>query len=186
MARPRSEVARAKMLDAAVDLLKERGVPGFTIDEVARRSGVAKTTIYRHFPTKNELLVAGLDQLTPVPVTPDSGSLRDDLLIFLESVLPIFADRAIRAVFFDVWSAATRDPELDHLQRMMMAGRAAPTAAIINRAKERGEIADDLDYLAVVEIIEGPFIVRSLTRPHTLTDIDLEPLVDRMLLQLKP
>lgn len=161
------------------------GVPGFTIDEVARRSGVAKTTIYRHFPNRNELLIAALDGAIIIPATPDTGSLREDLLEFLASVLPIFADCAVRAVMFDIWSAATRDPELDRLQRSMMSGRAGPTQTIFDRGQARGEISPDLDYATAVEIIEGPFIVRSLARPEALYDIDLEPLVDRMLTLLK-
>jgi len=50
MARPRSEEARRKVLGAASDLMAARGVASLTIDEVAARSGVAKTTIYRHWP----------------------------------------------------------------------------------------------------------------------------------------
>ena len=50
MARPRSEEARRKALAAATDLIVERGVANLSIEEVAARSGVAKTTIYRHWP----------------------------------------------------------------------------------------------------------------------------------------
>lgn len=173
------------MLRAAADLLLAEGVPGFSIEEVARRSGVAKTTIYRHFPARHDLLIEALDSAIPVPITPDTGSLRDDLLAFLPSVLPIFADTAVRAVFFDLWSAGVRDPELEDRQRQMLAGRAGPTLAIYHHARQRGEIAPEIDYPTAVEIIEGPFIVRSLTRPESLAQIDIEELVDRMLPQLK-
>ena len=88
MARSLSEAARAKMLGAAADLVLDAGVDGFSVDEVARRSGVAKTTIYRHFPSAKELLVAALDQFMTAPPTPDTGSLRTDLLEYLASVRP--------------------------------------------------------------------------------------------------
>jgi AcrR family transcriptional regulator len=63
------------------------GGQGFAIEEVARHSGVAKTTIHRHFPTPNGLLVAALDGATPSSGTPDNGSLREDPLEFLESTV---------------------------------------------------------------------------------------------------
>jgi len=67
----------------------------------------------------------------------------------------------------------------------MLAGRAGPTLAIYQRAKQRGEISPEIDYPTAMEIIEGPFIVRSLTRPESLAEIDIEELVERMLPQLK-
>ncbi len=173
------------MLAAASELLLEEGVPGFTVDEVARRSGVAKTTIYRHFPTKNELIIAAIDGAMAVPATPDTGNLRDDIIEFLDEVRPIFADPDIRALFYDLWSAGARDPELDRLQKAMMAGRAGPTATIYERGIARGEISPDIDYLTALEIIEGPFMVRSIVRPETLDDMDLDALADQIILQLK-
>ena len=185
MARPYSKVARAKMLGAATELVLATGVRGFNIDEVARRSGVAKTTIYRHFPNPNELLVAALDGATEVPPTPNTGSLRGDLLEFLASVLPIFANPTVRALSFEIFAAAIRDPELRHLYASMMRGRQIPTKTIFDRGLARGEISPDLDYSSAFEIIEGPFIIRSLVQPETLDDIDLESLVDRILVLLK-
>lgn len=184
MPRPRSEVARSKMLDAARDLLLGCGVNAFSIDEVARRSGVAKTTIYRHFPNRIDLLAAALDGSMPVPPVPDTGSLRDDLLEFLASVLPIFVDPRPRAMLLDILAGSARDPELLEVQRSVLGSRAGATLTIFKRAQERGEISPDLDYETALEIMEGPFIIRSLFRPEALIDVDLEAMVDRMLPQL--
>ena len=185
MSRPLSETARTKMLAAASELILAGGVHCFTIDEVARRSGVAKSTIYRHFPNRNELIIAALDGAMAVPPTPDTGSLREDLLEFLASVLPIFRDSTLRAVSFEIYAAAMLDPELHKIHRSMMRRRGAPTKAIFDRGQARGEISPDLDYNTAFEIIEGPLIVRCLTRPETLDDIELEPLVDQMLVTLE-
>ena len=57
MARPRSEEARRKALAAAIDVIVDKGVGDLTIEEVAQRSGVAKTTIYRHWPERASLIV---------------------------------------------------------------------------------------------------------------------------------
>ena len=110
MVRSLSEAARTKMLAAATDLVLDRGVDRFSVDEVARRSGVAKTTIYRHFASAKELLVAALDRAMAAPPTPDTGSLRPDLLEYLASVRPGFADVPLRNLFFEIYTASARDP----------------------------------------------------------------------------
>jgi AcrR family transcriptional regulator len=184
MGRPLSDEARERMLRAALDIVLDVGVHGFTIDEVARRSGVAKTTIYRHFDSRNGLLVAALDGSRSLPPTPDAGSLRADLVEFLTSVQPIFADPAVRGLFLDMLSASARDPELAAMQQGMMARRSGPTRTIYERALARGEIAPHIEYLDAFDIIEGPFILRSLFRPRAMAHIDIEALVDTMVLQL--
>jgi AcrR family transcriptional regulator len=185
MARPLSQEARVKMLDASVEVALDVGVHRFTVDEVSRRSGLARTTIYRHFPTKEELLVAALDRLTPVPNTPDTGSLRGDLREFLAGLLPIFADRRIRALFLEILAAAHREPKLHELQRSMMDVRAGPTRAIFDRARARGEIAPHFSYHDAFLIFEAPLVMRALAPDDDLGDFDVEVHVDQMLLVLE-
>src|SRR5436190_2605757 len=79
MARPRSEEARRKALAAATDLIVERGVANLTIEEVAHRSGVAKTTIYRHWPERASLVLDTVRACFAAVPTPDTGTLRGDL-----------------------------------------------------------------------------------------------------------
>ena len=76
----RSERARQAVLDATADLVAEVGVERTTIDEIANRSGVAKTTIYRHFASKEVLVVEAVHACTYIPVVADTGSLRNDLI----------------------------------------------------------------------------------------------------------
>ena len=186
MARTLSEDARAKMLDAAVDLVLEAGADGFSVDEVARRSGVAKTTIYRHFPNAKELLVAALDRALPAPPIPDTGTLRDDLIAYLASVRPTFADVGLRNLFFEIYVAGARDPEVRALQQNLIRGRSGPTMAIFDHGRARGEISPEIDYATMAEIVQGPFIIRSMFRPETLDDVDLHALAERMLGALRP
>lgn len=184
MARPRSSEARQKMLDAATELALDVGIRAFTVDELARRSGVAKTTIYRHFPSKNELIITALDGVTPIPEVPDTGNLHDDLVIFLGNVLPIFASAKLRALFLDIFAAATFDEELAALQSSMMNGRGEALMTIVARARERGEMPPELDHDVVVELIEGPLIFRSLTNPSRLDGLDLEELTATIIRRL--
>ena len=169
------------MLCAAAGLVAEVGLNSFTIDEVARRSGVAKTTIYRHFDSKNELLIAALDGTTPVPGTPDHGNLRDDLRDYLAMVRPIFADANLRATLLELIAASARDPELGQVHMSMVEGRSGPLTTIFERAKERGEIAPDTSYIDALDFMEGPFMVRSLIEPSRLDALDLERTIDRII-----
>ena len=79
MGRPRSQAAREKVLEATAAIALSDGLSAVTIDRVARRSGVAKTTIYRHFEHRNALLIAALDPTTDAPDCPDTGALTVDL-----------------------------------------------------------------------------------------------------------
>ncbi len=184
MARPRSEEANAKILEAAVGLLFEKGLDGFTIDEVASRSGVAKTTIYRHFSSGNEVLVTALDStIRPFP-TPDTGTLRGDLLEFMEVVVPIFASAQLRPLMLGLVGAAATDTELFRIQTAMLTERTMPLRTIIDAAKARGQLPDSLVFEEAFDFIEGPLLAQWIQRPETLIDIDIERLVDRVLAAL--
>lgn len=184
MARPRSEAANAKILEAAVGLLFEVGLDGFTIDEVANRSGVAKTTIYRHFSSGNEVLVTALGStIRPFP-TPNTGTLKGDLLEFMAVVVPIFADAQLRPLMLGLLGAAATDAELNRIQKAMLTERMMPLRTIIDTAKTRGQLPESLVFEEAFDFIEGPLLAQWIQRPETLVDIDVERLVDRILAAL--
>lgn len=174
------------MLRTAAAVVVDLGIGRFAVDEVSRRSGVAKTTIYRHFPDPKALLVAALDRAMFAPATPDTGSLRGDLLHYLASVRPHFADRRQRALFFEIFIASERDVELRRLSDQLLRSRAAPTAAIFANAQARGELAAGVDYPTMLDIVQGPLVLRSLTRPESLATLDLNGVVERMMHALSP
>lgn len=185
MARPRSEEAREKMVVAATSVVLDAGVAGFTIDEVARRSGVAKTTIYRHFPDTSELLVTAVDRTVVYPDAPDTGSMRGDIIELLRRVLPSFADIRARSVHFELFAAMSRDSELEQVNRRVIARGPSPLTVIFERWKAKGEIGADIDLMTAFEIIDGPFVFRSIVYPEALNDVDFEALADRIVPQLR-
>lgn len=86
--RPVDRTSDALILTSTLDLLAERGHDGVTLDEVAARTGKAKTTIYRRWPTKEDLVIAAVRSTGPPPEVacpPDTGSLRSDLLAVVDS-----------------------------------------------------------------------------------------------------
>lgn len=174
------------MLQHATALVLDVGVSGFTVDELAKRSGVAKTTIYRHFPSRNELLVAALDGQIPVPDTPDTGTFRGDLVEFLTSLVPIFEDAAIRMVSLDLLAMGAREPDITKHFQALASGRSTPLDTMIERGRRRGEVRADLDALTLLELIEGPMFMRSIMRPDEIADFDIESHVDGVVQVVSP
>lgn len=177
MPRPLSEQARQKAIEATQELVAESGIKGFTIDAAAKRSGVAKTTIYRHWSSANELLVNAIDcQIERIP-TPDTGTLRGDLLEMYELVRLIVNTPGTRRMFLDMMSASAHDPDLETVKQAMVAERTRPIRELVRRAIERGEIPD-IDLEAVSVLVEGPFLARMVmsgdpVEPHeTIQAVD--------------
>jgi AcrR family transcriptional regulator len=185
MARPLSSTARDKMIAAATEVILERGIIGFTIDEVAKRSGVAKTTIYRHFPDTNDLILNAVHATVDYAEAPDTGSLRGDLAEFLRRILPNFTDFKSRAAHYELWAAQLRNPDLVERNRALFDSPRSAIPLLLQRWQERGEISPSIDLLTAFEIIDGPFALRSIIAPASLPNIDIDALVERMVLQLR-
>jgi AcrR family transcriptional regulator len=175
MARPRSEEARQAALDAALDLLAEQGVDAATFEEVAARSGVAKTTLYRHFGTKQAMLVAAASSCFVEHPTPDTGDLLDDLRLIFDKG----ADAEERHRVPDVMPRllAAGDPELHRCLVAMLEERRRPVRTVLQLAQLRGEISRDLDLEVAVSMVLGPFTLRKMVEREEVT----EEFADRVL-----
>ena len=160
MARPRSEEARRKALTAAADLIVERGVGNLTIEEVAARSGVAKTTIYRHWPERASLIVDTARATFAHVVTPDTGSLRGDLETYFDSMIRADLSGKAGKLIPCLIDAAARDPEIDMLMDRYSLERQQPVMTIVGRAQERGELPADLDRDVIIGTVVGPIAFR--------------------------
>ena len=93
---PRPARSRARLLEAATTLLRTGGPSAVTVDAVVRASNVARATLYRHFPSGNDLLAAAFHALLPpVPAPPADGSLRDRLIAALDGFADLIAEAPI-------------------------------------------------------------------------------------------
>jgi AcrR family transcriptional regulator len=136
--------------EAALALLAEVGYDRLTMDAVAARAGAAKTTIYRRWPGKAELVVDALASLKGAPEIPDTGSLRQDLRALAESVTSA-ESRFGAQVTIGMVSALARDAELRRVfGEKFIAPRMAGFRTVFERAVARGEMpaGHDLDLLA--------------------------------------
>jgi AcrR family transcriptional regulator len=167
MARPRSEEARRKALAAAKDLIIERGVANLSIEEVAARSGVAKTTIYRHWPERAGLIIDTVRSTFEHVTTPDTGSLRGDLETYFGELVRADLGGKMGKLIPCLIDAAARDPEIEMLLDRIAVERQQPVLTIVARAQERGELPPDLDRDVVIGTVIGPIVFRKvlLRRP---------------------
>lgn len=177
MPRPLSEKARQKALDAAVSILADDGLDGFSVEAVCRHSGVAKTTLYRHWSSANHLLVDALDCHVETVPTPDTGNLRDDMHAMAAAALELMGDPGRRQLMLDLLGAADRDPELAAIKEAMVGERTQPIVDIVNRAVERGEIPP-IEPERAVSFVHGPLLSQILIRNEPPTDAELRDLVD--------
>jgi AcrR family transcriptional regulator len=177
VARPRSDEARRKALDAAAELIGERGVINLSIEEVAARSGVAKTTIYRHWPERTSLIVDTFNSKFEHVGTPDTGSLRGDLEAFFGGIIRADLSGNVAEIMPSLIDAAGRDPEMAVLLDRIGSDRSRVIATIIGRAAERGELREQfaaLDVETQVGIVVGPIVFQKLVRRRLLTAAYIE------------
>lgn len=178
MPRPLSPEARQKAIDATLHIVAERGIAGFTVDGVVKRSGVAKTTLYRHWESGNDLLVHSLDCNVQPITTPDTGSLVGDLTEMLATMAAIGAVDGNRRLMLDLLSAAAKDPDLAAVQEAMVAERKRPIVDVLERARGRGEIGPEVDDRTALLLIEGPVLARMLLAREPIGDDEIPPLAE--------
>ncbi|MEW2119194.1 TetR/AcrR family transcriptional regulator [Streptomyces sp. NPDC005474] len=144
--RPRSATADAAILAATRDALVELGWSGLTLGDVATRAGVAKTTLYRRWPGKNELVVDAVAALFDELELPDRGSLAADIEGVVLQFAAILVRPETKSGLMAVVAESTRDEALrerirtsivDRQKRLVLEGRA--------RAQQRGELPPEKD-----------------------------------------
>jgi AcrR family transcriptional regulator len=177
----RSERVRQLVLDTTADLVAELGVERTSIDEVASRSGVAKSTIYRHFPSKQVLVVEAVHACTHIPAVTDTGSLRDDLISCFSGMTKASYEGRLGDMMLSLMDAAQRDPELGRLVRGQAEQRRRFATAVIQRAVERGEFAGDVDVDLLVTMLSGPLVYTKLVRRQRVTEELVAAVVDTVL-----
>jgi AcrR family transcriptional regulator len=171
--RPVSAQARRAVLDAAVGLLDERGVGGFTVDEVARRSGVSKATIYKHWKNGFDLAAAAYGDIvtTAVPVK-DTGDAVDDLGGQVRRLAHFYASARGQVVAQLLGAAPSHDQGTATLRDTYFSERRAATAELIRRGQERGQLRPDLDPELTIDFLFGPVIFRMFNGLGPLKDTD--------------
>ncbi|GAB2522664.1 TetR/AcrR family transcriptional regulator [Nocardia heshunensis] len=179
--RVRSQDAHDAVLTATTELLEEIGYRGITMEGVAQRAEVAKSTVYRWWKSKPRLVMDAYQQTVEqrMPV-PDTGEIRGDLLEFTTQLYAVGAYpvrvRALRGLMAE----AQLDPAFAEVFTEWAAGRRAVIIGLLARAADRGQVSADIDAEYAADQLFGVFWYR------LLTDRPLDPAqagaqVDRLL-----
>ena len=171
------------MLEAADDLLVERGFAGVTIEGIAARAGVAKQTIYRWWSSKVDILLdAFIDDMAQHLTPPDLGDLGRDLRLHLRNLARFLTRSDPGAVFRALAGLAQHDAAFaarlrgDYLSQQRVRDRVPLT-----RAVERGELPRDFDVDLAVDELVGPIYYRVLVTGEAVPREFTDHLVDRFL-----
>ena len=165
--------AHNRALSAAREVLVNSGILGFTVDAVATRSGVAKTTIYRHWSCRDTLLADTIVASLPMLPTPSTGALRTDLGQLLALVFARIQAPGFRSVVVDLWAAEIRSPALRVAKDALLERGRKPLFELLERAQDRGELAQHLDYDLSADLVGGTVLSRMLVRCSPVSELEL-------------
>lgn len=184
---PRPARSRARLLDAATTLLRSGGPSAVTVDAVTRASNVARATLYRHFPSGNDLLAAAFHALIPpAPIPPDEGSLRDRLVAATQGFAELIAEAPISLAAMS-WLALGGDleqmrwgkdkddsPEVSTLRERVAEQYAAPFDAVFSSPQAIAAMGE-IDRTRAVALLVGPIVLGKLS---TLQDFDYREIAE--------
>jgi AcrR family transcriptional regulator len=178
---PRCERSQQRALAAAVELLREDGLPGLTFEAVAARSGVAKTTLYRHFADRAALHLAAVESVGPVAVMSFSGDLRADLVDFLSGLEYSLHHSDFGAILPTAIDGAERSEQMADLARAAASQRREQMIERLRAARDAGSLVDDADLDLLTSLLVGPVFYRRFLSRQPFDPMFVPALVDQVL-----
>lgn len=181
--RPRVEGDREQeILDAALEVLADVGYDRLTMDAVAHRAKASKATLYRRWNSKATLVVEALARTKGVPVVPDTGELRSDLLSAFCG-LGGLTEHGTTATIGAVLTAVSTDPEFAReFRAQVVEPKSRVTHEIFERARDRGQLRGDVDLDIVVPALAGIVLHRVFLFGDTPDPTLIERAIDQIIL----
>jgi AcrR family transcriptional regulator len=170
--RVRDAATTAAILDAAMEMLTEKGLAGFTIEGLAARAGVGKTTIYRWWPSRGavalDAFLSAVEPQVPYPDTDDfATALRGQVLALVRVFRDTPAGRVVRAILAE----AQADQDLaEAFRARWLESRRATGRAVFRRAQEAGQLRQDLEIETAIDLVYGAVYFRLMTDHQPLSD----------------
>jgi AcrR family transcriptional regulator len=178
--------SKALVLKITSELLTETGLGGVSVEEVARRSGVAKTTIYRHWPTRSALLMEACSQIGTEQEVPDMGSFEGDITALLTHLAELLITARWSSVLPSVIDAAERDLEIAAIHSQLQKEHAKPFQEVISRARKNDEISPDVDTTTLIAALIGPLFYRRWFSREAIDDKFVKDIVKSVIKFAKP
>ena len=178
--RPLSRASERAIYEAGLALLAERGIAGFTVDELAARARVGKATVYRRWSSKEALVGALVSETIAELPRPDTGNVRTDLVEYLRALVHLWRTPD-PAIFRAVVAELGRNPALRQPFAEAVRARRAVTRGILQRAAARGEIREDFDFDVALDMYAGAPAYRLLVTGEPFPDDFCDEVVDVVL-----
>ena len=166
----RTARTRAAVLEAALDELAERGWDQASVETIASRAGVHKTTVYRRWGNKDRLVAEALEAAADRRIQiPDTGDIDQDLRALARAVLAILTSRAGAATVRALVAGALDSPDVGRVVRRFWATRLAHVGPLVDRAVSRGQLPNGTDPDDLMRYLAAPLFHRLLVTAEPLT-----------------
>ena len=180
--RPRSVEAHQAILKATIALIRRLGYDDVTMEGVASAAGVGKATLYRRWSGKELLVADAIEQIAITIATPDTGTLRGDVLSVMRSSAGMYRDPATGALLSGLVAAIARSESIANAVRGgFVAARRAALRVVLERWIAVDEVRSDIDIDVLMDTILGPLFYRFLLRGEPVTDTVVEESLDILL-----
>lgn len=186
--RPRKPGTDAAILEAVLEVFAEDGYEGMTVEAVAARAGVGRATVYRRWPSKDDLIIAAIQEIMTAVEPVDAGDLRQNLVAMVGGAVGFMKTSKAGLIFPRMCGeVAGRTPLGRRYVETVIGPRRAMVRRVLTRAVEAGELRSDLDVALMADTLVGPIIMRKI-----LGELDKSPgdtpdrLVDSLLEGWKP
>ncbi|MFJ9705665.1 TetR/AcrR family transcriptional regulator [Streptomyces sp. NPDC101234] len=187
--RPRSEAVEHAILEGVMKLLED-GVPlaELSIERIARTAGVGKATIYRRWNGKEELFVDVMRAAEPPDPELPGTSMRDDLVVLLESLRRRGLVNRSSAILHNVYAQMKSSPRIWKAYHISVVNpRRELGKEVLRRGQRNGELHADIDLDLANDLFTGPMLLRAMMRPDDeLPEGLAEQIVDSVLAGLRP
>jgi AcrR family transcriptional regulator len=176
---PRGPRARQKIFDATIELLRERGYAGLSVEAIAERCGVSKVTIYRWWPNKAAVAMdAFLALNAPQVAFPDTGSTKEDFVEHLKRARR-FSNGPDGAILPALIAQLQHDPQLaEDFKARFWALRRSEGSKVLRRGIERGDVRPGIDLTVVLDALYAPVYLRQLVGHAKLDPAFCRAIVD--------
>jgi AcrR family transcriptional regulator len=179
--RPRDAGADDRILATAFGQLVRYGYGGLSMESVAAEAGVAKTTIYRRYPAKRDLVIAALTQEVPFEPPPPDLPTRDALERFIHLAVEVLIHSGAVRILASLVVEDQREPGiLEVFRSRILAPRRSMVVAMLERGIERGDVRPDIDPLLVAEMVAGAVFGHHVILGEPATEGWIDALVDHV------
>ncbi len=181
LGRPRDARVDGAVMEAARSLLAEKGFAGTTVEAIASRAGVGKATIYRRWPTREALLLAVTTADLPDIPTPDTGDLRQDLVLIFTTLAEQIRVAGPASYLGDLIGESTRNSAMRQDFQAMIQQRRSLCAGVVAQARKRGDVRKSIDPDLVLDLIAGSIFYRKLFSDEEADAAYVEQAIDAVL-----